>query len=423
MRLSFKYIVNNAKDNQVKIVDDLMWHVCKVMNIFTYGIRQKEFKINFTGSINLESSKIYKYFRESNWHSKYLHSHTLQEAKQTVIASEKSYNELKKIYEKDNTSLKGEPKEPRYRNQDMVEVVFTKYAIRHEGKYIKLSLSKEMQKKYQVKSLNFLISNKLRKLVDFEHVKMIKIRKIQGKIELNIIYEKEEQKVKETNTNIVGIDLGLTNIVACTNRDNAETLIVSGGPIKSRNRYIMERISYLQKVQMYMEKDAKYYKNTKQINRLYEKRRNYIETYMHKVSRMVITYAKENNAGKIVIGDLKDIKQNMDYNKNFVQIPLQNLVEKIKYKAAIEGIEVDYISEKYTSGVSALDKEEITKENYDKSRRKYRGLFITNEGKKINADINGSLNIIRKYIKNSSPNQEIAMDKGREQRPIKKNVA
>lgn len=68
---------------------------------------------------------------------------------------------------------------------------------------------------------------------------------------------------------------------------------------------------------------------------------------------MVITYAKENNAGKIVIGDLKDIKQNMDYNKNFVQIPLQNLVEKIKYKAAIEGIEVDYISEKYTSGVSA----------------------------------------------------------------------
>ena len=138
---------------------------------------------------------------------------------------------------------------------------------------------------------------------------------------------------------------------------------------------------------------------------------------------MVITYAKENNAGKIVIGDLKNIKQNMDYNKNFVQIPLQNLVEKIKYKAAIEGIEVDYISEKYTSGVSALDKEEITKENYDKSRRNYRGLFITNEGKKINADINGSLNIIRKYIKNSSPNQEIAMDKGREQRPIKKNVA
>ena len=41
----------------------------------------------------------------------------------------------------------------------------------------------------------------------------------------------------------------------------------------------------------------------------------------------------------------------------------------------------------------------------------------------INADINGSLNILRKYIKISNPNLEIAMDNGREQRPIKKRVA
>ena len=73
--------------------------------------------------------------------------------------------------------------------------------------------------------------------------------------------------------------------------------------------------------------------------------------------------------------------------------------------------------------MSAVDKEEITKENYNKKRRISRGIFVTNEGKKINADINGSLNILRKYIKNSNPNLEIAMDNGREQRPIKKRVA
>ena len=50
-------------------------------------------------------------------------------------------------------------------------------------------------------------------------------------------------------------------------------------------------------------------------------------------------------------------------------------------------------------------------------------MFITNTGIKINADINGSLNILRKYIKSSNPNQEIAMDNGREQRPLKKRVA
>ena len=42
---------------------------------------------------------------------------------------------------------------------------------------------------------------------------------------------------------------------------------------------------------------------------------------------------------------------------------------------------------------------------------------------KINADINGSLNILKKYIKNSSPEEEIQMDNGREQRKVKKRVA
>ena len=50
-------------------------------------------------------------------------------------------------------------------------------------------------------------------------------------------------------------------------------------------------------------------------------------------------------------------------------------------------------------------------------------IFVTNRGIKINADINGSLNILRKYIKKSSLNQEIVMDRGLEQRPLKKRVA
>ena len=38
-------------------------------------------------------------------------------------------------------------------------------------------------------------------------------------------------------------------------------------------------------------------------------------------------------------------------------------------------------------------------------------------------DLRKSLNILRKYIKNNIPNLEIAMDNGREQRPIKRRVA
>ena len=424
MKLSFKYTITKIGNKNLDIIKDLQWHVKKVCNMLLYDIREGKEKIDVNKNLNIISSKIYKDYRKNNWHSNYLHSHMLQEAIIGVIGSYKSYISLCNIYKKNKNSLRGQPRFPRFKKENMVqEIIFTKYAIRIEGNKIKLSLSKRMQEKYEVKSLNFLIPRKLRKLVDFSRVKMIKIKQEVKNIEINVIYEREEKKAIEGNTNIMSIDLGLNNIVGCTNKDNSNSILISGEEVKSKNKYINEEIKKLQQIEMKMKKTSKKYKNTKQIKKLYEYRKNYMNTYMHKVSKIVIEYAKVNKCGVIVIGDLKDIKQGMNYNKNFVQIPLYKLVQKIEYKAKLEGIKVEKISEKYTSGVSALDREEIIKENYNKRRRISRGIFVTNRGIKINADINGSLNILRKYIKKSSPNQEIAMDNGREQRPLKKRVA
>ena len=424
MKLSFKWKISKVDEQKLEIIKDLQWHVKKVCNMLLYDIREGNEKIDTNKNLNIISSNIYSNYRRNNWHSKYLHSHMLQEAILGIIGSYKSYVSLCNMYEKDKNSLKGKPRFHKFmKEKTNQEIIFTKYAIRIEGNKIKLSLSKNMQEKYKVKSLNFLIPRKLRKLVDFSKTKIIKIKQEGSSIEMNVIYEKEEKAQVIANTNIMAIDLGLNNIVACTNKDNANSLLVSGKEAKCKNKYINEKIRKLQQIQMKMEKTSKNFKNTNQINRLYEYRKNYMNTYMHKVSKMVIEYAKENKCGIIVIGDLKDIKQGMDYNKNFVQIPINKLVQKIEYKAKLEGIKVEKISEKYTSGVSAIDKEEIKKENYNKKRRISRGMFITNTGIKINADINGSLNILRKYIKSSNPNQEIAMDNGREQRPLKKRVA
>ncbi len=424
MKLSFKYTITKIGNKNLDIIKDLQWHVKKVCNMLLYDIREGKEKIDVNKNLNIISSKIYKNYRKNNWHSNYLHSHMLQEAIIGVIGSYKSYISLCNIYKKNKNSLRGQPRFPRFKKENIVqEIIFTKYAIRIEENKIKLSLSKRMQEKYEVKSLNFLIPRKLRKLVDFSRVKMIKIKQEVKNIEINVIYEREEKKAIEGNTNIMSIDLGLNNIVGCTNKDNSNSILISGKEAKSKNKYINEKIRKLQQIEMKMRKTSKKYKNTKQIKKLYEYRKNYMNTYMHKVSKIVIEYAKVNKCGVIVIGDLKDIKQGMNYNKNFVQIPLYKLVQKIEYKAKLEGIKVEKISEKYTSGVSALDREDIIKENYNKRRRISRGIFVANRGIKINADINGSLNILRKYIKKSSPNQEIAMDNGREQRPLKKRVA
>ena len=424
MLLTFKMDITKINEKQKNIINDLSWHVEKVYNTLLYEIRENKRYIDLNKSLNILSSGIYKEYRANNWRSKYLHSHTLQQIALNVIQNYKSYVALKEMYEKDTNSLKGKPRLPRYKHGKVTkEIVFTKYAIRINKNEIRLSLSKEMQNKFQVKSLNFLISDKLKRLVDLSSIKMIKIICIKGKITMNIIYEREEQKLTQDNTNICAIDLGLNNVVAMTNKDNLNTLLISGREAKSKNKYILNKIKHLQQIAMKMTKDSKKHKNTKQIKKLYNDRQNYMNTFMHKVSKMVIEYALENKCNKIILGDLKDIKQDMDYNKDFVQLPLQMLVQKIEYKARHKGIEVIKISERYTSGVSALDNETITKENYNPKRRICRGLFITNRGKKINADINGSLNILIRYIKNHIPNLEIAMDNGREQRPIKKRVA
>ncbi len=422
MKLTFAYDLKLNKI-QEKIIKELKWHSSKVYNMLNFAVKEEKEEINLRGILNVESSRIYKKYRKENWHSEYLHSHTLQQIILNYMSDYKSYAEISKMYEKGDKGIKGKPKMPRYKETERMQVTFTKYAIRQEGREIKLSISRKMQKKFQVKSLNFLIPTKLEKLVKIESIKMIKIGKIKGKkCKIQIIYEKEE-KPKMERTNIMAIDLGMNNLATCINLENNKSLIIAGEAIKSKIGYINKEIAKLQRIQMKMVGNTKY-KNTKRIKKLYEQRRNYSNTYMHKASRMIINYAIENECNTIVIGNIKEIKQNMKNNKRFVEIPIQNLVKKIEYKAKLEGIEVEYIGEEYTSGVSSIDKEKINRENYKKSRRIKRGLFKTNSGKIINADINGSINILRKYIKEIfSPNLEIAMDIGREQRPLKKRVA
>ena len=121
---------------------------------------------------------------------------------------------------------------------------------------------------------------------------------------------------------------------------------------------------------------------------------------MHKISRFIIDYAVKNNISKIVIGLNKGWKDEINLkkkvNQNFVGIPYDMLINQIKYKALLEGIEVIVTEEKYTSGTSFIDNEMPTKEFYNKKRRIYRGLFKSNRGVLINADINGACQILRK---------------------------
>lgn len=81
-----------------------------------------------------------------------------------------------------------------------------------------------------------------------------------------------------------------------------------------------------------------------------------------------------------------------------MSIPFGQLYDLLRYKLELNGITYIETEESHTSKCSFIDKEEICHHESYVGRRVRRGLFKSKEGKKYNADINGSLNILRKYM-------------------------
>ena len=414
MKLSFKY-KPNFNNKTLAIINELSYHTNKLYNIANYDCRENEFKSYIT------MNKLYI----DNWHKKFLHSHTYQHCLKLLEKNWKSYFASIKDYNKNPSKYKGMPMPPRFKNDKIKnEVIFTNYAIRVKNNILMLSLSKSMKEKYRVQSLNFNLSDKIKSLVNLDEIQQIKIKwdRVIKEWTLIIIYNKE-QKEDNLGTNTMSIDLGLDNLATICFSDTVNSYIINGKTLKSKNAYLNKEIAKLQSIRMKQVGSNKF-KNTNKIIKLRKYRENYINDYLHKASRQIINIALDNNVSKIVFGDIKNIKQNSKI-KLFVQIPIARLVELTTYKAELKGISVVKEKENYTSGVSSIDLETISKENYNKTRRITRGLFKSNNGIKINADVNGSLNILRKHLKNKCIPKLIilARDNGHVDCPMRIRIA
>jgi len=115
-----------------------------------------------------------------------------------------------------------------------------------------------------------------------------------------------------------------------------------------------------------------------------------------------VNFLVSNNISTLIIGYNEEWKQNINLgrtnNQAFVNIPFYTFIKQLEYKCKLEGINVILTEESYTSKCSFLDGESIEEhENYLGKRIK-RGLFRSAKGKLINADLNGSLNILKKVV-------------------------
>ena len=89
-------------------------------------------------------------------------------------------------------------------------------------------------------------------------------------------------------------------------------------------------------------------------------------------------------------------KEKSRINQNFIQLPISKFKNKIKELCSKYNIKYMEINESYTSICSFYDNEEIKYHRNYLGKRMTRSLFKTKEGKIINADINGALNILKK---------------------------
>ena len=240
----------------------------------------------------------------------------------------------------------------------------------------------------------------LKTQVNSSDLQQVKILPRNKHIIIEIIYNKQVKDLKKDNQKYVSVDVGLDNLLALSTNTLNKPIILSGRKIKSINQYYNKQISHYREIAKRMN-GLDY---TRRMNFLTNKRNNLINDLIHKASRKAINYALSCGANTIVIGNNKDWKRNSNMskkvNQSFVGIPHSKLIQQIQYKAEGYGIRVIITEESYTSGTSFLDGELPTKSNYNKNRRIKRGLFKSNSGKLINADVNASYQILKKVFPN-----------------------
>ena len=293
----------------------------------------------------------------------------------------KSFYQALSAYRKDRHRFMGRPRKPRYLDP-----------MTGRGRLVITSQNFTIDEDGYIRMPKFLEGIRLR--ARHSGIRQIRIRTEKTEILIQIMYEQKEQSLIKDG-NVMGIDLGVGNLATISLASENHPVIINGRPLKSINRYYNKKKAMLQK----QAKKSNHRYTTNRMERLTQKRNRKIKDYLHKTSRKVIEIALQTKTGQIVIGNNRGWKQHVALgnrtNQTFVSIPYKTLIDMICYKARLAGIDVRVVNESYTSGTSYLDGEKPDKQCYNNARRISRGMFRSNNGKLINADVNAAYQIIK----------------------------
>jgi IS605 OrfB family transposase len=243
------------------------------------------------------------------------------------------------------------------------------------------------------------------------------------------IYESNDIPAQVKPDQIMGIDLGMDNLAACVTTKQT-SFVIDGKRLKSVNQWLNKRSAQLQS-----EKDKQGIRGfTEQQYRITARRNRRVRDYLNKAARHIINHCINQGIGKVVVGYNPGMKQDSPMgtrnNQNFVQVPIFTLRLKLKSLCERYGISFVEQEESYTSKSSFVDGDPIPVYNADNpiefkgsGKRIKRGLYRTNKGWLINADINGAANILKKHLESSQDKLRFGLGRGCLAQPLRVKIS
>ena len=383
MYLAVKQQLNNLNKEEYLVLRELC-HVSKnLYNQALYEIRQEYFK----------SKKCLNYYDvckklQGTENYSLLQAQMSQQTLKTVDDNFKSFFELIK--------KKLKARIPKYLDKDeFFKLTIPTVSIK-DGK-IQLPYSRQYAKEHNK------IYLKVPNILNGKKVKQVWIIPRQNArfFEVQYIY-KVEPKEKKPTKNVLAIDLGINNLCTCVTTEG-NSFIIDGRKLKSFNQWYNKETSRLNSI-----KDKQKIKGyTKKLYRIVTKRNNRVSDIIHKTCKYVVNYCVANDIDTVVCGINKDFQRYSNLgkvnNQKFTQIPFGKIRNILNYLCELSGINFIEQEESYTSKASFWDRDEIPifsseskiNNSFD-GKRVHRGLYCSKNGMLLNADLNGSLNILRK---------------------------
>ena len=388
MQLVEQHCINKS-DPRYAVIDAAAFAAKNLYNRANYEVRQSFFHLGRY----LDNVKVYHRVKQTEAY-RGLPAKVSNDILRQLHKNWTAFFEAVKAYKEDPSKFTGRPHPPKYKPKEKGRflLIYDKQAIgkrafKKTGKIVPSGLGIQFDT-----------------AVPWEALDNVRIVPRGSHYVIEVVYTVKEQPAAVDPSVVAAIDLGVNHLAAITsNKPGFQPILVNGRPLKDLNHYYNQQRAHHQSHLARRHNR----RSSHQLERITTKRNRCVHHYLHTASRRIIDLLVSEGIGTLVIGLNRGWKQQVEMgrrnNQTFVQIPHSRFIEMLQYKAQLVGMVVIVREESYTSKASFLDLDPIP--TYDPTckekpkfsgNRQTRGLYRAANGRRVQADINGSYNTLRK---------------------------